>query len=117
MMAGAALVIGPFGDLLAVAPRDRVRGVDYEQLGCQRLAVIAANLLDRGLGHEEEDDVVESDRLVDGTRLRISGNCIKIQLQVGRPFGLVLTSFAGDISILQLLRATPGNKLGEVSPP
>jgi hypothetical protein len=46
-----------------------------------------------------------------------SGNCIKIQSPVGGSSDLVLASFAGDIGILQLLRATPGNKLGEVSPP
>src|SRR5258708_24277638 len=40
------------------------------------------------------------------------GNCIKVQFPVGRMSDRLLASFAGDIRIVQLLRAKPGNKIG-----
>src|ERR1700733_14221819 len=68
--AGPALLRDPVDDRRAVALRDRVRDVDDELLRGERLAVVLADLLDRSIGHDDQEDVAELDRLTDRTRLR-----------------------------------------------
>ena len=63
----------PISRDLAVAARDRVRDVDDERLRGERLAVVLADLLDRAIGDDEQDDFAELDRFGDRAGACASG--------------------------------------------
>jgi hypothetical protein len=55
----AALRIDRFNKLFAIAASHRIADIDHQRLRGKRLAIIFADLLDRGIGHDEEYDIPE----------------------------------------------------------
>ena len=68
---GATLLLDRFDQLLAVAPGDRIADVDHQRLGGERLGVLAADLLDRGVGHHQQHHIGEIDGLLHGACLGV----------------------------------------------
>jgi hypothetical protein len=68
--ASAAQSIDRFHEILAIAPGDRIADIDDQRLCGERFAVILADLLDRGIGHDEEHDIAEGYGLLHRTGFR-----------------------------------------------